>query len=274
MQRLRGGIEAGQAVGEDAQRLAIIGSPGGNRGDGASHFGDAHRLRHVGRVFLVDDLTIDTHEAAIEFLGQARTELAAVNSIEACMPDVAANLIVAAQVEIEIIGKAGAIFGIHARVLIVHALHELDAAAFGLPRLVDEVDDGAVAVGRERRSTATAHRFNTGERGIHLHKTVSRRKVVIAEQKHGQAIFLKRDELRTTGDGGKAADLHVGVAAAGRRLSADAGQTTEDFSRAARRDIGHAFDVQGTDRDAGVEAVGCLGNTRHNDFSDAGVGFV
>ena len=193
-----------------------------------------HQLREIGLFLFVDYLPGKAHITRFKFLGQAQADLATRNRVVTGIAIIATLLEMAAEVEIEIIGQVGAIFGINAIVLVIDAQAERDRTAAVFAGLANQVDDAAGAVGGQRRSRTAANRFHTSERRIGFVETVSGGEKVVTEQEDRKAVFLHRQELCATGRDRNTANVDVGVAAARRAFRTNAGQLAEYFCEVCR----------------------------------------
>ena len=112
--------------------------------------GARNKLREVSLFFFVDDFAGQTHIASVKFFGQAQANLSTRNRAIPRIAIVAALLIMAANMEIQIIRQASTIFGIDAVIFVINTNSESNRTAAFFAGFADQVDDAARAVGCER----------------------------------------------------------------------------------------------------------------------------
>lgn len=123
-------------------------------GVGAGH---VHGVGQIGRRPIVQELAVEAHIAATEFLGDVQLDLAALRSVIADAARPLDLVIEAADMEAQGVGELGAVIEVEPILATVQASGRHDRAARHVTGLGDHVDDPAGRIGREGRGGAAAN---------------------------------------------------------------------------------------------------------------------
>ena len=177
------------AIGTEARQCLIV------RAGVAAHHAD--RAGQIANGTVVEIFEVQPDEAAVERLGNAALYLAAFVTVVTGATRPFADPVETADMKEQTVRETCAIICIEAIVAIVEPCGRLDRAALLLASLRDQIDDPARRVRRERRRGAAAHRFDARDIEIGSQENVGIAERDVTEFQHGQAVFLKLQELGT-----------------------------------------------------------------------------